>query len=71
MDLEADRKLQRLLHTELKECTVLKIAHRLETIMNSDRVIVISQGQVVEVGAPAELAQKQGHFAELLKCNDL
>ncbi|KAJ1865606.1 hypothetical protein LPJ78_002535 [Coemansia sp. RSA 989] len=72
MDLEADQKLQRLIHTELTDCTVLTIAHRLETIMNSDRVIVINQGQVVEVGAPAELAQKQGgYFAELLKCNDL
>ncbi|KAJ2848919.1 Canalicular multispecific organic anion transporter 1 [Coemansia brasiliensis] len=70
MDLEADRKLQKIIHTELKECTVLTIAHRLETVMNSDRIIVIHQGEVVEIGAPAELAQKQGHFAELLKCNN-
>jgi len=47
--------------------TVLTIAHRINTIMNSDRVAVLDQGLVVEYDSPTALLQKgDGHFASLV-----
>ncbi|KAJ2657753.1 hypothetical protein IWW48_004359 [Coemansia sp. RSA 1200] len=70
VDLETDRQVHSLIQSEFKVCTVLTIAHRLETIMRSDRVIVMDSGKIVEVGPPAELLANNGHFAELVKAND-
>ncbi|KAJ2402506.1 hypothetical protein GGI23_000670, partial [Coemansia sp. RSA 2559] len=65
VDLETDQHMQELIRSEFKDCTVLTIAHRLETIMNSDRVIVMNNGGIAEVGSPTELLGKNGLFAEL------
>ncbi|KAJ2509696.1 Transporter of the ATP-binding cassette (ABC) [Coemansia sp. RSA 1939] len=70
VDLETDRQVHSLIQSEFKDCTVLTIAHRLETIMRSDRVIVMDGGRIVEVGPPAELLASNGHFSELVKAND-
>ncbi|KAJ1903847.1 hypothetical protein LPJ81_002843 [Coemansia sp. IMI 209127] len=70
VDLETDQRMQRLIRSEFKDCTVLTIAHRLETIMNSDRIIVMDNGRIAEIGSPAELLDKNGHFAELVKANN-
>ncbi|KAJ2861401.1 Multidrug resistance-associated protein 1 [Coemansia erecta] len=70
VDLETDQHMQELIRSEFKDCTVLTIAHRLETIMNSDRVIVMNNGGIAEVGSPTELLGKNGLFAELVKAND-
>ncbi|KAJ1888542.1 hypothetical protein LPJ81_006296 [Coemansia sp. IMI 209127] len=72
VDPESDKAMQRLVHSEFKDCTVLTIAHRLETIMNSDRIIVMDSGRVAETGRPAELLQRKGgYFANLVAANDL
>ncbi|KAG5890605.1 hypothetical protein JTB14_005118 [Gonioctena quinquepunctata] len=55
VDLETDDLIQRTIRTEFKNCTVLTIAHRLNTIMDSDRVIVLDKGQIVEFDTPANL----------------
>ncbi|KAJ2865626.1 Multidrug resistance-associated protein 1 [Coemansia erecta] len=70
VDLETDQHMQELIRSEFKDCTVLTIAHRLETIMNSDRIIVMDNGSIAEIGSPSELLEKNGHFAELVKAND-
>ncbi|KAJ2215751.1 hypothetical protein EV179_001975 [Coemansia sp. RSA 487] len=70
VDLETDREMQKLFRSEFKDCTVLTIAHRLETIMGSDRIIVMDKGTVAEFGTPKELIEKGGYFAELVKAND-
>ncbi|KAJ2395562.1 hypothetical protein GGI05_001525, partial [Coemansia sp. RSA 2603] len=41
VDTETDQMMQEVMRTEFKDCTVLTVAHRLETIMNCDRVIII------------------------------
>ncbi|KAJ2871059.1 Canalicular multispecific organic anion transporter 1 [Coemansia aciculifera] len=69
VDLETDRKIQELIRTEFSECTVLTIAHRLDTIMNSDRIIVMEKGEIVEIGPPQELISNGGKFAELVQAN--
>ncbi|KAJ2047876.1 Multidrug resistance-associated protein 1, partial [Coemansia sp. S16] len=70
VDLETDRSIQALISTEFRDCTVLTIAHRLETIMNSDRIIVMDKGTISEIGTPQELLAKDGMFAQLVKTSD-
>ncbi|KAI7815048.1 ABC subfamily C member [Rhyzopertha dominica] len=55
VDLETDDLIQRTIRTEFKDCTVLTIAHRLNTIMDSDRIIVLDKGHVVEFDSPSNL----------------
>ncbi|XP_049823783.1 multidrug resistance-associated protein 1 isoform X8 [Aethina tumida] len=55
VDLETDDLIQRTIRTEFKNCTILTIAHRLNTIMDSDRVLVLDKGQIVEFDSPATL----------------
>ncbi|XP_053695519.1 multidrug resistance-associated protein 1 isoform X1 [Sabethes cyaneus] len=59
VDLETDDLIQRTIRTEFKDCTVLTIAHRLNTIMDSDKVIVLDKGQIVEYASPSELLQSR------------
>ncbi|KAJ1997493.1 Multidrug resistance-associated protein 1, partial [Coemansia thaxteri] len=70
VDLETDRQMQELIRREFSDCTVLTIAHRLDTIMNSDRVIVMEKGEIAEAGPPKELIASGGMFAELVKSSE-
>ena len=68
MDYKTDHLIQETIREKFKECTVLTIAHRVNTILDYDRVLVLSQGQVVEFDEPAVLLNKQdGWFAQLCK----
>ncbi|XP_057660508.1 multidrug resistance-associated protein 1 isoform X6 [Diorhabda carinulata] len=55
VDLETDDLIQKTIRTEFKDCTVLTIAHRLNTIMDSDRIIVLDRGNIAEFDSPANL----------------
>ncbi|KAJ2037123.1 ATP-binding cassette glutathione S-conjugate transporter ycf1 [Coemansia sp. S3946] len=70
VDLETDKSIQALIFNEFSDCTVLTIAHRLETIMNSDRIIVMDKGTIAEIGTPQELLAKDGMFAQLVKSSE-
>ncbi|KAJ2504126.1 Multidrug resistance-associated protein 1 [Coemansia sp. RSA 2049] len=70
VDLETDNEMQKLFRSEFKDSTVLTIAHRLETIMNSDKIIVMDKGRVVEFGPPKDLIDQGGYFSELVKANE-
>lgn len=68
VDLETDDLIQKTIRTEFKDCTVLTIAHRLNTIMDSDRIIVLDRGQVVEFDSPNNLlANSKSVFASMHK----
>lgn len=68
LDLESDSLLQKTIRREFKDCTILTIAHRLNTIIDSDRVLVLDKGQMVEFDAPGKLLQdKRGKFYSLAK----
>lgn len=59
VDLETDDLIQSTIRSEFRDCTVLTIAHRLNTIMDSDRVIVLDKGYIVEFDSPPNLLQNR------------
>ena len=59
VDQDTDDLIQSTLRKEFADCTVLTIAHRLNTIMDSDRVAVFKQGKLEEIGHPDELLQNE------------
>ncbi|KAJ2076373.1 Canalicular multispecific organic anion transporter 1, partial [Coemansia sp. S100] len=71
VDTETDRIMQSVIRREFKNCTVLTIAHRLNTIMDSDRILVMDEGKVAELDTPANLLAREGHFSKLVKSMNL
>lgn len=65
LDIESEEKIRTSLHEFLQNVTAVVIAHRLTTIREMDRIIVIEHGRVVEEGSFDELTAKQGRFFEL------
>ncbi|XP_059046550.1 multidrug resistance-associated protein 1 isoform X2 [Achroia grisella] len=68
VDLETDELIQKTIRSEFASCTVLTIAHRLNTIMDSTRVMVLDKGQLVEYAPPDQLLQdKNSIFYSMAK----
>jgi ATP-binding cassette subfamily C (CFTR/MRP) protein 1 len=55
IDFETDELIQKTIRSQFNDCTILTIAHRLNTIMDSDRIIVLDQGMIVEFDSPQML----------------
>ena len=66
VDLETDERLQRMIQEEFVSATVLTIAHRLDTVMKCDRIIVMDAGKVAEFGTPEQLEAAGGIFSSLV-----
>nr|XP_055221296.1 multidrug resistance-associated protein 1 isoform X3 [Gorilla gorilla gorilla] len=67
VDLETDDLIQSTIRTQFEDCTVLTIAHRLNTIMDYTRVIVLDKGEIQEYGSPSDLLQQRGLFYSMAK----
>ena len=85
IDLVTEEKIQKLINLQFKDFTVITIAHRLQTIINSDRILVLGDGKNMEYGSPQELLKdNESEFTKLvnelkhsewlnkniIKCND-
>lgn len=71
VDLETDNLIQSTIKSQFEECTVLTIAHRLNTIMDYTRVLVLDRGEVVECDSPDNLLQAKGLFYSMAKDSGL
>jgi len=68
VDVETDAMLQTTLRSSMfNNRTIITIAHRINTILDSDRIIVLDKGTVAEFDTPAELVRRKGLFYELVK----
>lgn len=67
LDVENETRVQEALSRLLAGKTVIVIAHRMRTVENADRVVVLDGGRVVEQGAPAELLARGGLFARMVR----
>lgn len=67
VDTETERAIQASLEKLIRDRTTISIAHRLSTLRNADRLIVIDDGKLVESGTHAELVAKRGEYYKLLQ----
>lgn len=70
LDIYTERILQKALERVAKDRTTIIIAHRLSTVRNADRILVIGDGGVVEQGKHEELMARKGHYADLVAGSD-
>jgi energy-coupling factor transporter ATP-binding protein EcfA2 len=52
--------------TQFKQCTVIMVAHRLRTVIDCDKVLVLERGRVTEQSHPHELLQQEGPFSSMV-----
>ncbi|XP_062453690.1 multidrug resistance-associated protein 1-like isoform X2 [Rhea pennata] len=66
VDTETDNLVQSTIRREFYNCTILTIAHRLHTILDSERVLVLDTGRILEFDTPHNLLQQKGAFSEMV-----
>ena len=67
LDANNEKLILENLNTFFKGRTVVVVAHRLSTVSNADKVVVLDGGRIVEEGSPAALAARRGHYYKLVK----
>ena len=67
VDLHTDSLIQQAIRTNFSECTVLTIAHRIDTIIDSDRIIVLNKGRLTELDVPLFMLENENsHLSSLM-----
>ncbi len=67
LDVENETKIQTAISELVRDKTVLIIAHRMRTIANADRIVVLKDGMVTDVGTSDELIRKDGYFKRMIE----
>uniref|UniRef100_A0A674NHV4 Multidrug resistance-associated protein 1 n=1 Tax=Takifugu rubripes TaxID=31033 RepID=A0A674NHV4_TAKRU len=67
VDMETDNLIQTTIRSQFEDCTVLTIAHRLNTIMDYSRVLVLDKGELIEFASPSNLIAERGAFYQMAK----
>ena len=65
LDSKSEKYIQQSLQKIMKGKTVIAVAHRLSTLKNMDRIVVIENGKIIEEGSPKQLLKNQGKYAKL------
>ena len=65
LDTESEKMVQRAIQVLMKDRTALVIAHRLSTVQNADKIIVLEKGKIIEVGSHTDLYNKAGLYRRL------
>lgn len=63
--MRARPQIQQAIRTHLADALVITVAHRLQTVIDYDRICVMRDGEIVEMGAPLELLHRDGPFREM------
>ena len=71
LDVENESKIQKAISTLIKNKTVIIIAHRMRTIANADKIVVLDDGRIVEQGSPDELIANDGLFKRMVELQKL
>jgi ABC-type multidrug transport system fused ATPase/permease subunit len=71
LDTVSERRVQQAIGTASRDRTVIMVAHRLSTFADADRIIVLDDGRIVETGTYADLMDKDGVFAELVRASEM
>ncbi|NXE22880.1 MRP1 protein, partial [Ardeotis kori] len=66
VDMETDNLVQSTIKREFYNCTILTVAHRLHTVMDSERVLVLDAGRILEYDTPHNLLKRKGAFSEMV-----
>lgn len=66
VDNETDEIIHKVLSEHFKDYSLITIARRLKTIFNSNRIVVMESGRIVEIGSANELMKREGYFFELM-----
>ena len=67
IDCVTEGILQKNIHKIMEDCTVITIAHRIKTVINYDKILVLNNGEMVEFDTPKKLIDKKGLFYQLYK----
>lgn len=67
LDVENETKIQTAISELVQNKTVLIIAHRMRTIANADKIIVLNNGDIAEMGTPYDLKKENGIFAQMVE----
>jgi len=65
LDTESEKLVQQAIEQLMKDRTVLVIAHRLSTVVNADKIVVLKDGKIVEIGTHNELLRQKGQYRKL------
>jgi ABC-type multidrug transport system fused ATPase/permease subunit len=71
VDAETEKRILKALFKERKGKTTIIISHRVSTLQNTDKVIVLEKGKVSESGSPAELIKQGGFYAQMAELQQL
>jgi len=67
LDLQSDLLMKKVINERFKDCTTITIAHRLNSVLGSDRIMVLDAGKLVEFDSPAKLIEQGGFLAKLFE----
>lgn len=67
IDIKTEEKIQKCVDEEFKDCSMLIIAHRVQTVMECDKILVLELGRVDDFDTPQNLMRKGGFFAEIVE----
>lgn len=67
IDIKTEEKIQKCIEEEFGECSMLIIAHRVQTVMECDKILVLEKGRVDDFDTPQNLMLKGGFFKEIVE----